>query len=322
MKKYLIISLTVIFFGCSDDDGSLLGRYVQDVFADVDITFDIKYGEGAALVGPVNDLYLDVYEPKGDNETKRPLLLLAHGGAFISGTKNAIKDMCIAYAKKGYVVASMQYRLINDPAILNADSVAYAEAVVLTLSDMRGAIRYLRNDALNANTYGIDPNMIIIGGISAGGVMSMNVGFLDENDAGYPDYLKEIQAQYGGFEGNTNDINVSSEVQGIISYSGSVFRDAWIDNNDPPIFMVHDELDAVVPCNYEDTNVVPFPLFAYGSCSIVDALTENNVAYEFVSIPGETNPPNNHVTYLGDEQGQELINQSAEFINKILTGEI
>ncbi|MEP5105261.1 MAG: alpha/beta hydrolase, partial [Ekhidna sp.] len=220
MKKVLMISLAVIFFGCSDDD-SLSGRYVQDVFADAEISFDIKYGEGAALVGPVNDLYLDVYEPKGDNETNRPLLLLAHGGAFVSGTKNAIKDLCIAYAKKGYVVATMQYRLINDPSILDKDSVAYAEAVVLTLSDMRGAIRYLRSDAQNANTYGIDPNMIIIGGVSAGAVMSMNVGFLDEDDKNYPQYLKDIQAESGGFEGNTNDINVSSEVQGMIAFSGS-----------------------------------------------------------------------------------------------------
>ncbi|MEP0987013.1 alpha/beta hydrolase [Ekhidna sp.] len=321
MKKVLMISLAVIFFGCSDDD-SLSGRYVQDVFADAEISFDIKYGEGAALVGPVNDLYLDVYEPKGDNETNRPLLLLAHGGAFVSGTKNAIKDLCIAYAKKGYVVATMQYRLINDPSILDKDSVAYAEAVVLTLSDMRGAIRYLRSDAQNANTYGIDPNMIIIGGVSAGAVMSMNVGFLDEDDKNYPQYLKDIQAESGGFEGNTNDINVSSEVQGMIAFSGSVFRDTWIDSNDPPIFMVHDEEDEVVPCNYQDTNVVPFPLFAYGSCSIVDALAEAGVAYEFVSLPGETNPPNNHVTYLGEDQAQALIDQSAEFISKIVKGEI
>lgn len=322
MKKFLLISLTAVFFGCRDDDNALSGRYVEDVFSDADITLDIKYGAGAALVGSVSDLYIDVYEPKGDNETNRPLLLLAHGGAFVSGTKTSIRDLCISYAKKGYVVASMQYRLINDLSILNKDSVAYAEAVVLTLSDMRGAIRFMRNDALNANTFGINPDMIIIGGVSAGAVMSMNVGFLDENDNGYPEYLKEIQAENGGFEGNTNDINASSEVQGIISYSGSVLRVVWIDSNDPPIFMVHDELDEVVPCNYQDTNVVPFPLFAYGSCSIVDALDGAGVPYEFVSIPGETNPPNNHVTYFGDDQGQELVDQSAEFINKILKGEI
>lgn len=311
--------LVAVFVGCSDDDSALSGRYVQDVFSEVDITFDIKYGEGAALVGPVNDLYLDVYEPKGDNETNRPLLLLAHGGAFIGGNKGQIRGLCEAYAKKGYVVVSMQYRLINDLDILNKDSVAYAEGVVLTLSDMRGAIRFMRNDAENANTYGVDPNMIIIGGVSAGAVMSMNVGFLDEDDTNYPEYLKELQAQEGGFEGNTNNISASSEVQGIISFSGSVFRDAWIDSNDPPIYMVHDALDEVVPCNYQDTNVVPFPLFAYGSCAITAELESNDVSYEYVEIPGETNPPNNHVTYLGDDQAQRFVDESAEFVNKIIT---
>ncbi|MEO9869585.1 alpha/beta hydrolase [Ekhidna sp.] len=322
MRKFLMISLVAVFFGCSDDDGSLSGRYVEDVFSEVDISFDIIYGEGAGLLGSVQNLRLDVFEPLGDNETNRPLLLLAHGGAFIGGNKADIRDLCSAYAKKGYVVVSMQYRLINDPSVANKDSIAYTEGVVLTLSDMRGAIRFMRDNALNDNDYGIDPNMIILGGVSAGAVMSMNVGFLDEDDQDYPDYLKEIQEASGGFEGNTNDISTSSEVQGIISYSGSVLRDAWIDSNDPPIFMVHDALDEVVPCDYRNTNVVPFPLFAYGSCSIVDALDAAGVTYEFMEIPGETNPPNNHVTYLGEDQGQAIIDQSAEFINRIITGEI
>lgn len=319
MKRILMVLSLGMLFGCGgDDDTGLSGRYVEDVFSDVDVTLEVKYGENAALVGGVRSLTMDIYEPSGDTEVNRPLLLLAHGGAFIQGTKTQLKDMATTYAKKGYVVASMAYRLINDPSILNADSVAYAEGVVLTLADMRAAIRYMRNDALTENNYGIDPNMIIIGGVSAGAVMSMNVGFLDEDDRNYPPYLKEIQAQYGGFEGDTNDLTVSSEVQGIISYSGSVFRDVWIEESDPPIFMVHDELDPVVPCPYEDTNVVPFPLFAYGSCAIVDALDAAGIAYEFLLLPGS----DGHVSYLGGDQGKEIIDQSAVFINKILTGEI
>lgn len=318
MKKIVYVLLCAALFSCGDDDDATLsGRYVEDVFADVDITFDVKYGANNALVGPTSDLYLDVYQPAGDNTPNRPLLLLAHGGAFVQGTKNQLKEMATVYAKKGYVVVSMQYRLINDLSILDKDSVAYAEGVVLTLADMRAAIRYMRNDAVNGdNTYNIDPNMIIIGGVSAGAVMSMNVGFLDRDDRNYPTYLQDLQAENGGFEGDTNDLTVSSEVQGIISYSGSVFRDSWIDSNDPPIFMVHDEFDPVVPCPYEDTNVVPFPLLAYGSCAIESKLNEAGIMNEFLLIAGS----DGHVSYLGGEQGKEIIDQSAVFINKILTG--
>ncbi|MEM6643533.1 MAG: alpha/beta hydrolase [Bacteroidota bacterium] len=314
MKKVigLLTVNLVLLSACSDDDDALSGvRYLDDVFNEVNIAFDLEYGAGAPLVGTEISQFLDIYQPVGDDNERRPTILLAHGGAFVTGTKGQIRDLCNSYARKGYTVASMSYRLINDPTILNADSVAYAEGVVLTLSDMKAAIRYLRNDALTVNSYNIDPNMIIIGGVSAGAVMSMNVGFLDESDNGYPPYLKEIIDANGGIEGNTNDINVSSEVQGIISYSGSVFRDAWIDSNDPPIFMVHDEFDPVVPCAYEDTNVVPFPLFAYGSCSITDALDNAGVTYEIMVIAGS----DGHVSYFGDdEQGQKIIDQSAAFL--------
>ena len=314
MKKLIWLIPILGFFGCSDDDGPSGTRYVDDLYSEVNTTLDIKYGANAALVGTSQDLYLDVYEPAGDSESNRSLLLLAHGGAFVTGTKTQIRDLCIAYAKKGYVVASMGYRLINDQTI--SDSVAYSEGVVLTLADMRAAIRFMRNDALNDNTYNIDPNMIIIGGVSAGAVMAMNVGFYDQNDPATPDYLQEHLDNNGGFEGDSNDINVSSEVQGIISFSGSLFRDKWIDSNDPPIFMVHDENDPVVPCRYEDTNVVPFPILAYGACAIQDALAAANIASELVLISGS----DGHVSYLGTDGDQEIIDLSAEFISQIILG--
>ena len=319
MRKLIwLIPLTVGLWSCgSDDDGPSGVRYSDDLFTEVNTTLDIKYGVNAALQGIAQDLFIDVYEPADDNETSRPLLLLAHGGAFVSGTKTQIRDLCTSYAEKGYVVASMSYRLINDPTI--SDSVAYSEGVVLTLGDMKAAIRYLRNDALNANTYGIDPNMIIIGGVSAGAVMAMNVGFWDEGDPEIPDYLQDHVDTHGGFEGNSNDINVSSEVNGIISFSGSVFRDAWIDSNDPPIFMVHDELDPVVPCNYEVTNVVPFPILAYGACAIQDALVNANVSSQFLLIEGS----DGHVSFLeDDDQAQEIIDESSAFMLRIINGEI
>ncbi|MEO1254306.1 MAG: alpha/beta hydrolase [Bacteroidota bacterium] len=319
MRKLMWIIPLIGFLGCSDDDGVSGTRYVDDIFSDVSTTLDIKYGENAALVGITQDLYLDVYEPSGDQEVNRPLLILAHGGAFVSGTKTQIKDLCNAYALKGYVVASIGYRLINDPSI--SDSVAYSEGVVLALGDLKAAIRYMRNDALNGISESFSsryptfidmtppadtPPMIIILG------STLNVGYLDENDSEIPEYLLNHLNTHGGFEGDSNEINVSSEVQGILSFSGSVFRDAWIDSNDPPIFMVHDEFDPVVPCEYEDTNVVPFPILAYGSCSILDALEEADISSELVIIEGS----DGHVSYLGEDQGQEIIDKSAQFISQ------
>ncbi len=320
MKKITLILLGAILFACGDDDGPSGTRYVDDIFNEVDVTLDIKYGENAALVGITQSLFLDIYEPSGDATNNRPLLVLAHGGAFVSGTKTSLKELCTAYAMKGYVVASIGYRLINDQTI--SDSVAFSEGVVLTLGDMKAAIRYLRNDAQTENNYRVDPDLIFAGGVSAGAIMANHIGYLDESDDAIPDYLLGHLNTHGGFAGNSNEIDVSSEVKGVISFSGSLFRDVWITSDDPPVFMVHEENDPVVPCNYEATDVFPFAILAYGSCELKEALDVANVANQFVFIEGS----DQHVGYFSegveDETAKEIVNLSAVFINQILTGEI
>ena len=321
MKNVItILVLVLVMVGCRNDDGIAGTRYVDDVFGEVDVTIEVTYGNNAALVGTAKDLSLDIYEPTGDSELNRPLLVMAHGGAFIQGTKTSIKDLCIAYAKKGYVVASIGYRLINDITI--SDSVAFSEGVVLTIGDMRAAIRYLRNDGETVDTYRIDPDMIFAGGVSAGAIMANHVAYLDPTDSDIPDYLLAHINAHGGFEGNTNDISVSSDVMGVVSFSGSLFRDVWITDDEPPIFMVHEENDPVVPCNYEVTDAFPFPILAYGACELKPAFDAANVSNEFVFIEGSEQ----HVGYFTDgvdsEQAKEIVDLSAVFLSKIILGSI
>lgn len=317
MKKIVVlITLTLLFGSCGDDDGISGTRYVDNIFLDADVTIEIQYGANAALVGTEQDLYLDVYQPSGDGEANRALLVLAHGGAFVSGTKTSIKDLCIAYAKKGYVVASIGYRLINDPSINDVE--AFSEGVVLTIGDMKAAIRYLRNDALTVNTFGVNPEMIFAGGVSAGAIMANHVAYLDESDSDIPTYLLNHINTHGGFDGNTNDLQVSSEVKGVISFSGSLFSDKWISSEGPPIFMVHEDGDQVVPCNYEATDVFPFEILAYGSCELQPKFDDAGVANQFVLIEGS----DNHVGYftngIEDDTAQELVDLSAKFVSNII----
>ncbi len=301
----------MILYSCSDDSGLVGTRYVDDLFGEVDEIFDVKYGENAGLIGTTRDLTLTVFQPQGDVETSRPALVLAHGGAFVSGTKLSIRELCEAYAKKGYVAITIDYRLINDPSV--NDSVAFSEGVVLTLGDMKAAIRFIRNDAQTVNTYGIDPDMIFAGGVSAGAVMANHVGFMDETDD-IPDYLLEHINTHGGFEGNSNDIDVSSEVSGVISFSGSLFREDWIDSNDPPVFFVHEELDPIVPCGYEASDVFPFAILAHGACNLHDKAQDIGIESEFIFFDGL----DTHVEYLQDENAESVINSSAEFLASII----
>ena len=121
MKKIIwlfLFPLTLV--SCGDDE--LQGRiYVDNVFSEVDILFDVKYGSGRPLVGTEIDLFMDIYQPIGDPNERRATIVMAHGGAFVTGTKSQIRSLCEAYAKKGYTVASISYRLINDPDIIFLD---------------------------------------------------------------------------------------------------------------------------------------------------------------------------------------------------------
>ena len=50
----------------------------------------------------------------GDTENNRPLIILAHGGSFIAGVRAnpSMVSLGEAFAKRGYVVASISYRLM------------------------------------------------------------------------------------------------------------------------------------------------------------------------------------------------------------------
>lgn len=321
MRNLILIFIAILVLGCSDDDGNVDieydgVRFIDSVFSEVNIVSNIQYGENVSLGGVNKKLFLDVYFPVNDTTDIRPTIVLAHGGAFIGGNKTDLKELCIEYAERGYTVASIGYNLIDDRFI--SDSVRFAEGVVIALGDMKGSIRFLRDNALNGdNDFGIDPDLIFVGGISAGAVLANHAGFWDENDSPIPGYLQAHIDNNGGFEGDTNNIDASSSVSGVISFSGSIFRTKWIDENDPPVFIVHEELDPIVPCGYDASEVFPFPVIAYGGCEIAAKIEDLGLSGQFIYFEGA----DDHVGYFtsGDEAlEKELVIKSATFIESLL----
>ena len=308
----LLLISGLFFYSCSDDPEISSTRYVDDIFTDVLETSNVQYGENQSLIGIDKNLFLTVYEPEGDILDRRPAIVLAHGGAFISGSKGSLEELCVSYAKKGFVAITIDYRLIDDRFI--SDIEGFSEGVVLALGDMKAAIRFIRNDAQTVNTYGIDPDVIFAGGVSAGAIMANHIGFLEETDE-IPDYLLAHINNHGGFEGNTNDLNVSSEVSGIVSFSGSLFLEDWIDADEPPIFMVHEELDPIVPCGFDTSDAFPFDIFGYGGCSLSDKAQEVGVKSELIFYDGVEA----HVDYLQNDDSEAVINSSAQFLAEIIS---
>lgn len=103
---------------------------------------------------------LDLYLPERTG-TAVPLVILIHGGAFVSGDKGDRADQAEALRAKGFAVASLNYRLSGE-----AKFPAGAR-------DVKAAVRWLR---AHASSYGVHPDRFAAWGTSAGGYLAAMLG--------------------------------------------------------------------------------------------------------------------------------------------------
>lgn len=119
----------------------------------------IKYGSHVRQV-------MDVYTPAtvvGKTGLKRGTVVLVHGGAWVKGDKQDFEPQARQLARRGYVVANINYRYATDarwPA---------------PRTDGVNAVKYLRSHAWRLN---VDPDRIILIGSSAGAQIASAVATL------------------------------------------------------------------------------------------------------------------------------------------------
>ncbi len=214
----------------------------------VELLTDVTYGK----VGD-RPLKLDLYKPL-TMKKKVPALIFIHGGAWKSGNKNMYRPYAARYAQRGYVVASISYRLSGEAPFPAA------------IQDAKCAIRWMR---AHNDKYKVDPNHICVLGGSAGGHIAMMVGYCPDE--------KELEG-FGGHE------NFSSKVQAVVNIYGPcdltvpILRDAdsirkflgektydeapelykkaspiyHLSKDDPPTLILHGTLDSLVPISQSD----------------------------------------------------------------------
>jgi acetyl esterase len=103
-------------------------------------------------------LAMDSYLPQGAGPF--PALIAIHGGGFVGGDKSEMRGVSIFFARNGYAVFSIDYRL--------APSEPYPAAV----DDARAAVAFLRDHAAELR---VDPDRIGALGTSAGGTIAMSL---------------------------------------------------------------------------------------------------------------------------------------------------
>ena len=145
---------------------------------------DLTYGK----VGD-SELKLDLAIPK-EGDGPFPVVICIHGGAWRGGQRQDLAQTLDVLAGRGYVAATISYRL------------APAAKFPAQIEDAKAAVRWLRT---NAKKYKIDPDRIGAVGFSAGAHLACLLGVTDKSD---------------GLEGNGGDAEQSSRVQAVVSFFG------------------------------------------------------------------------------------------------------
>ena len=247
-------TVTIIFFLISNYTFSQCnGRYQTNIFNSIDIIYDVNYSD------IYNDVFhkMDIYMPSGDIEINRPLIIFVHGGSYIGGNKSLVDcvDFCESFAKKGYVTASINYRLTSNPINFVAFQEEQYLTVLKSVADLKSAIRYFRKDYVNNDSYGIDPNTIFIGGSSAGAVTAIHSCYIDTisdlptTSTPNGTNIQTLVTNMGGLEGDAGNYGYSSEVSGVISFSGGINNLNWIDANDEPLVSCQGNADQTIDYN-------------------------------------------------------------------------
>lgn len=206
--------------------------------AKLNVTY-ARYGE--------RTLEMDIYRPE-EAWGQLPAIVCIHGGGWAKGTRASHANIAQALAARGYVAATISYRLSGEAPF------------PAQIQDCKAAVRYLR---ANAEAYGIDPDRIGAIGLSAGGHLTALLATASEakeleGNGGNPEFSSAIKAavpmgaQTDFLSERTREVSRTKEIwQSFLSGSQEEQPDTYrlasplehLDENDPPVWFITGEND-------------------------------------------------------------------------------
>lgn len=197
-------------------------------------------------------LQLDIYKLKNLNEPA-PVMIFIHGGSWRSGKRSDYLPYLIDYAKKGYVTATISYRLVKKAVFPAA------------VQDVNCGVKYIKN---HADAYGINPNRVVLIGGSAGGHLSLMIGYGGEEELFSKDCdldnnskVHAIIDLYGPVDLTTPYATGTYQVQDFLNTTydadPDIFKIAsprtYISQDCPPTLIFQGTIDSLVPVSQSDS---------------------------------------------------------------------
>jgi acetyl esterase/lipase len=253
---------------------------IGDAYYDVqDESTDIK----------VRDIAMDIYypDPAADTVAMRPVIIYVHTGNFLppplNGSTTGLKtdsaavNLCMQWAKRGYVAVSCDYRLGWNPLATTVQERrgTLLNAVYRAIHDVKMGVRYLRADAMDANMYNIDESKMVVYGQGSGGYVSTSYMTLDnaaeelflekflpnpfDASMSYVDTLMVGGIDGWGYSNSVNlyrDNGISADVAMTVNAGGALADESWLEAGDAPMVSFNTVRDDFAPFD-QGTVIVP-----------------------------------------------------------------
>lgn len=259
---------------CTNDS-----RYTDAQFFEsneITVGTNIQFGTAPDFKGNPYPLFMDLYYPNlvVDQSPKRPFIMLFHGGGFSSGDKQSgdIRDLCFHLALRGFVCASVNYRLGYDFSEYGQYKARYR-----AIQDGNAALRFIVN---NANTVRIDTSWLFVGGQSAGSLLALGMVYADQSELDSISLLYNttaISVELGNIQASGNSLLNTYSIKGIFNNWGGVTKSEVDFNEMIPTIAFHGELDSTVAID-SDNSFANYTL--KGSRAIHYELVARNICSE------------------------------------------
>ena len=173
---------------------------------------------------------IDIYYNTSGKETGINIFAITSGG-FVMTDKDDLKDKAIELSQKGYNVYVPNYSDVMYSEVCNKTHKVWYKP----LQEMVAAIAWIEKNE--------EVKEIYIYGESAGGILALNLAYLNESSS----FHKELQKEFGT---KSRLGNHSISIKGVFTVSAGVFDLSIFDTQSViPLTMIHASCDQMVPYN-------------------------------------------------------------------------